>query len=86
METLFLFTVCTNRWENFYSCFTNCVNADVSDPPIQVNTKTLQLLYSETPVRRKRVNEAVENLSTKHAIEKKKMPDKPQSLEIQSKF
>ena len=31
MEILLSFTVCSDRGEQFYSCFTNCVHATVSD-------------------------------------------------------
>lgn len=74
---LFSFTDGTVRGEHFYFCFINWVDADVSNPHISIDTLTLQLLHSGTPVRRRRANEAVE----KHASEKK-IPGKTLSLEI----
>ena len=73
METLFLFTVCANMGGRGggggggYCGFTNCVNADVSDPHTSKHLNAPAASYG-TPVRRKRANEGIEHLSTEHAI------------------
>ena len=66
--------------------YCGCVNADVSDPHTSKHLNAPAASYG-TPVRRKRANERVGTPKYRACyIVRKKKPDKPQSLEIQSKF